>query len=192
MSKLFCYNHSPEPALMKPDDPLSSEAATFFTCPVCDYRVKLVLEEAEISEENPDEPSYDITEEEARIFLEEYARRYQLADINLFMQLWFDYATQSVISEPGRVARVDTTLEAIRRSYAAAFRRMGRNTYRFQLNSIYPEDNNLRVNGSYHIEYPTNTDNPNLYEGQLSILLSRNFRGGLQILHLSYQPTYFT
>ncbi|MEI6046901.1 MAG: hypothetical protein WCS37_21340 [Chloroflexota bacterium] len=185
MSKLFCYNHSPEPILMLPNETDYAEANLLYTCPTCRYQVKLVINDLE-----GQIPSHQkvITEEEVRIFLEEYIRCYQLADLNLFMTLWSDYATQSFILELGQAAQVETSLEAIRRNYRDAFKRMGQNTYYFNILELFLEDNNMKVNAIYKVEYPANSLNPQIYQGRLSMLLSRNFNDKLEILHLSYQP----
>lgn len=184
MTQVFCYNHSPEPTLM-----VENEGNSIYNCPVCHYQVKVILNQGQLLTSQTNFQA--ITEEEARIFIEEYVRRYQLADLDLFMDLWFEYATQSVFSEPNRPARIDTSLEAIRRSYGSAFKMMSTNIYQFSITGILTEDGNIRINGTYHIEYPANSDNRGVFAGTLSMLLSRNFRGSLQILHLAYHPTTF-
>jgi hypothetical protein len=130
---------------------------------------------------------YKITEEEGRAFLEEYINRYQAATILPYMELWSEYATQTHMN-PNWQPTSSQDYSTIQQNYTATFRLLGRNIYRFEVASLEWEDINLRINGTYRIEYPAALDTAlrTYFGGKISMLLIRNHRGGLQLIHLAF------
>jgi hypothetical protein len=103
------------------------------------------------------------------------------------MELWSEYATQTHMN-PNWQPTSSQDYSTIQQNYTATFRLLGRNIYRFEVASLEWEDINLRINGTYRIEYPAALDTAlrTYFGGKISMLLIRNHRGGLQLIHLAF------
>lgn len=130
---------------------------------------------------------YKITEEEGRAFIEEYIKRYQAAKILPYMELWSEYASQTHMN-PDWQPTSSQDYSTIREIYTRTFRLTGRNIYRFEVSSLEWEDINLRINGTYRVEYPATLEKilRTYFAGKISMLVIRNHRGGLQLIHLAF------
>lgn len=134
---------------------------------------------------------YKITEEEGRAFLEEYIKRYQIAKIKPYMELWSEYASQTHMT-PDWQPTSSQDYSTIEQIYTNTFRLTGRNIYRFEVLSLEWEDINLRINGTYRVEFPATREATlrSRFAGKISMLLIRNHRGGLQLIHLAFSIDY--
>ena len=135
-------------------------------------------EKKQIASLPPAPPSAIASEREVRQFLDSYAKRYNLKDLEGIIASFSTRAIQNQRDDLGR----------IRKSYETFFEQMETVQYRVTINEIKPQQNTVEVRGQYQLEgLVLKGRKKEIWKGQVRWVLVRE-EEVLKILTLDYQP----